>query len=159
MFFCFLCCVVVCFFFFFFSSRRRHTRWPRDWSSDVCSSDLCALGAASGSWQGGRGLCLRAGSMREGGIARLKCPACGADYWRSRRPNMDVQVVGAAEAAPQQASPAAAAQGEPTPAPHGVLPDAPHVENTGVLSPVVAKLFASDGVPKPVTVNVSYRVE
>src|SRR5439155_3177034 len=29
-------------FFFFFSSRRRHTRWPRDWSSDVCSSDLQA---------------------------------------------------------------------------------------------------------------------
>src|SRR5439155_13282277 len=27
---------------FFFSSRRRHTRWPRDWSSDVCSSDLIA---------------------------------------------------------------------------------------------------------------------
>src|SRR5690625_7701695 len=25
-------------FIFFFSSRRRHTRWPRDWSSDVCSS-------------------------------------------------------------------------------------------------------------------------
>src|SRR5690625_6681964 len=25
---------------FFFPSRRRHTRWPRDWSSDVCSSDL-----------------------------------------------------------------------------------------------------------------------
>src|SRR5439155_2997107 len=25
---------------FFSSSRRRHTRWPRDWSSDVCSSDL-----------------------------------------------------------------------------------------------------------------------
>src|SRR5207253_8690360 len=24
----------------FFSSRRRHTIWPRDWSSDVCSSDL-----------------------------------------------------------------------------------------------------------------------
>src|SRR5439155_5261652 len=23
-----------------FSSRRRHTSWPRDWSSDVCSSDL-----------------------------------------------------------------------------------------------------------------------
>src|SRR5439155_18251656 len=30
----------VFFLFFFFSSRRRHTRWPRDWSSDVCSSDL-----------------------------------------------------------------------------------------------------------------------
>src|SRR2546421_2734885 len=27
-------------FFFFFSSRRRHTRSVRDWSSDVCSSDL-----------------------------------------------------------------------------------------------------------------------
>src|SRR5690348_17422134 len=26
--------------FFFFSSRRRHTSWPGDWSSDVCSSDL-----------------------------------------------------------------------------------------------------------------------
>src|SRR6266436_8375531 len=39
----------MCFFFknvsgyvcvFFFSSRRRHTRCSRDWSSDVCSSDL-----------------------------------------------------------------------------------------------------------------------
>src|SRR5690625_364891 len=29
---------------FFFSSRRRHTSWPRDWSSDVCSSDLAAIG-------------------------------------------------------------------------------------------------------------------
>src|SRR2546426_7616804 len=31
-------------FFFFFSSRRRHTRLQGDWSSDVCSSDLHALG-------------------------------------------------------------------------------------------------------------------
>src|SRR5690625_5809124 len=30
---------------FFFSSRRRHTIWPRDWSSDVCSSDLVRSGA------------------------------------------------------------------------------------------------------------------
>src|SRR2546429_10027910 len=29
--------------FFFFSSRRRHTRCSRDWSSDVCSSDLAGL--------------------------------------------------------------------------------------------------------------------
>src|SRR5690606_39941169 len=28
---------------FFFSSRRRHTRFSRDWSSDVCSSDLVFL--------------------------------------------------------------------------------------------------------------------
>src|SRR2546430_6397867 len=31
-------CSAVC---FFFSSRRRHTRFDCDWSSDVCSSDLC----------------------------------------------------------------------------------------------------------------------
>src|SRR5260370_41933808 len=36
-------------FFFFFSSRRRHTRFKCDWSSDVCSSDLCeALARAFG---------------------------------------------------------------------------------------------------------------
>src|SRR5438445_8340150 len=38
-FFFFLLCFSY-FFFFFFSSRRRHTRYWRDWSSDVCSSDL-----------------------------------------------------------------------------------------------------------------------
>src|SRR6266704_745088 len=32
--------------FFFFSSRRRHTRSKRDWSSDVCSSDLTPSGFA-----------------------------------------------------------------------------------------------------------------
>src|SRR3712207_6888407 len=31
---------------FFFSSRRRHTRYWRDWSSDVCSSDLENIVAA-----------------------------------------------------------------------------------------------------------------
>src|SRR6266550_5744806 len=31
--------------FFFFSSRRRHTRCSRDWSSDVCSSDLGSIDA------------------------------------------------------------------------------------------------------------------
>src|SRR5215510_15506207 len=51
---------------FFFSSRRRHTRWPRDWSSDVCSSDLdvpdavvfpCARGnGLYGAWKGFREL-------------------------------------------------------------------------------------------------------
>src|SRR5216683_2618707 len=49
------------FFFFFFSSRRRHTRSDRDWSSDVCSSDLLAdhglaavLGAADRGGKRGR---------------------------------------------------------------------------------------------------------
>src|SRR5690554_406874 len=39
----FSCLYIVFFFFFFFSSRRRHTRCGRDWSSDVCSSDLTYL--------------------------------------------------------------------------------------------------------------------
>src|SRR5690349_22345898 len=39
--FCFLFC-------FFFSSRRRHTRSLRDWSSDVCSSDLAFEAAERG---------------------------------------------------------------------------------------------------------------
>src|SRR5437870_11895278 len=34
------CSIIVSYIIFFFSSRRRHTSWPRDWSSDVCSSDL-----------------------------------------------------------------------------------------------------------------------
>src|SRR2546428_2935669 len=34
--------------FFFFSSRRRHTRSDRDWSSDVCSSDLVRVPVAAG---------------------------------------------------------------------------------------------------------------
>src|SRR5207245_7417469 len=41
--------VVCCFVsFFFFSSRRRHTRCYRDWSSDVCSSDLHVHGDSCG---------------------------------------------------------------------------------------------------------------
>ena len=36
------------FFFFFFTSRRRHTRSDRDWSSDVCSSDLLPQGLDKG---------------------------------------------------------------------------------------------------------------
>src|SRR5699024_11869203 len=41
--FIFYLCYLFLFFFFFFSSRRRHTRSKRDWSSDVCSSDLCSF--------------------------------------------------------------------------------------------------------------------
>src|SRR5690349_24783568 len=35
---------------FFFSSRRRHTRSLRDWSSDVCSSDLPTMPASPRRW-------------------------------------------------------------------------------------------------------------
>ena len=70
---------------------------------------------------------------------------------------MDVRVVGAAEAAPQQTPPAGAqeAGGSTAQAP---LSHAPQQEQSGVLSPVVAKLF-SGGIPQPLSVNVSYRVE
>src|SRR5690625_7674581 len=43
-------CLFLLMALFFFSSRRRHTRWPRDWSSDVCSSDL--VGFAGIGWIG-----------------------------------------------------------------------------------------------------------
>src|SRR5690606_40113854 len=42
---------------FFFSSRRRHTRFSRDWSSDVCSSDLTVTESA-----------MAIAMAREGGI-------------------------------------------------------------------------------------------
>ena len=44
------------FFFFFFSSRRRHTRLVRDWSSDVCSSDLALVNAMNTGMIGGTAL-------------------------------------------------------------------------------------------------------
>src|ERR1035441_5634394 len=40
-------CCIVAWLFFFFSSRRRHTRCLSDWSSDVCSSDLCGCSCFS----------------------------------------------------------------------------------------------------------------
>jgi uncharacterized FlaG/YvyC family protein len=71
---------------------------------------------------------------------------------------MDVRVVGAAEAAPQQTPPASAPEAGGSTA-QGPLSHAPQQEQqSGVLSPVVAKLF-SGGIPQPLSVNVSYRVE
>src|SRR2546429_2794589 len=63
-----LLCVDVS-FFFFFSSRRRHTRCSRDWSSDVCSSDLIGIimacvslvaGSLTGMGGSGMGMSARA---------------------------------------------------------------------------------------------------
>src|SRR3712207_6951207 len=70
---------------FFFSSRRRHTRYWRDWSSDVCSSDLGQLDARedrqreSGPEAAGgrhRGAGAGQGEHRQGGI--------GKESWRGR---------------------------------------------------------------------------
>src|SRR5207249_8247319 len=46
---------------FFFSSRRRHTRSKRDWSSDVCSSDLSAALGDDGILRG----TINSNSLRE----------------------------------------------------------------------------------------------
>src|SRR3989449_8308656 len=48
--------IPICFhiFFFFFSSRRRHTRCSRDWSSDVCSSDLIGTDVVGGPYDPAR---------------------------------------------------------------------------------------------------------
>src|SRR5690349_23487262 len=45
---CLPCRIVKATFVFFFSSRRRHTRSLRDWSSDVCSSDLFFVAPGAG---------------------------------------------------------------------------------------------------------------
>src|SRR5207247_6411700 len=73
------------FFVFFFSSRRRHTRSTRDWSSDVCSSDLrrrrpafdrterrgVAQAGSAGSQQRAQGELIRV--LRMGKIGRASC--------------------------------------------------------------------------------------
>src|SRR3989449_10777458 len=77
-------------FFFFFSSRRRHTRCSRDWSSDVCSSDLLGPGTqAHGKTR--EELRALAGMSDEGVRACLKPEiserdaAALLDYYRARR--------------------------------------------------------------------------
>src|SRR5438067_13185700 len=76
---------MVCDTWFFFSSRRRHTRSKRDWSSDVCSSDLARAEQAgkiahravlqvapgAGEEQQPRGVALR--QRRLGEIGRASC--------------------------------------------------------------------------------------
>src|SRR6478672_511586 len=47
-------------FFFFCSSRRRHTRSDRDWSSDVCSSDLRSPALVADHYDSTSGLTLTA---------------------------------------------------------------------------------------------------
>src|SRR5207247_3533339 len=61
--------------FFFFSSRRRHTRSTRDWSSDVCSSDLIGARGTGGS----------SGGSAAAVAARLAPGATGTDTGGSIR--------------------------------------------------------------------------
>src|SRR6266498_4506329 len=83
--------MVYCFLFFFFSSRRRHTRCGRDWSSDVCSSDLLSASEPDGSeWMPS---CLVAAWWQPGGDGKAGAqparrpvpPAAGSCGESSRR--------------------------------------------------------------------------
>src|SRR5690606_40422463 len=79
---------------FFFSSRRRHTRFSRDWSSDVCSSDLELI--ASGAMPV-REAEVFGPRWREiqGGLRRRPAP-----WWHARR---DALLALAAEGTPRYA--------------------------------------------------------
>src|SRR5690606_40938030 len=61
--------------FFFFSSRRRHTRFSRDWSSDVCSSDLAATVRAA----------LQGNCQRLAGVARMDVTAAALQGHRHQK--------------------------------------------------------------------------
>src|SRR5690606_39414447 len=59
---------------FFFSSRRRHTSFSRDWSSDVCSSDLMPIGNHT------KPVVVRAGGVTERQTAVPQFSSCA---WRN----------------------------------------------------------------------------
>src|SRR5271157_1069338 len=83
--------------FFFFSSRRRHTRCGRDWSSDVCSSDLSSRrsGLAGCGWHSSSTTCNSGRCCRS---TNRKCRACctrgamateNSNYDALRNPQVD----------------------------------------------------------------------
>src|SRR5207245_7710454 len=66
---------------YFFSSRRRHTRCYRDWSSDVCSSDLDCR-APEGGWSDRLMLpkTIRPSTLRSTAVAVWLCGSCGYQH-------------------------------------------------------------------------------
>src|SRR3989442_2703983 len=86
---------------FFFSSRRRHTRCGRDWSSDVCSSDLAVLGGPERGRPGRAGGAVRPdaepGDERAADLRVLAAPRVGG----AGRADQDRQD-GAGPRAPQE---------------------------------------------------------
>src|SRR5207249_8288429 len=76
----------------FFSSRRRHTKSTRDWSSDVCSSDLDAL-ARPGAARDAAGSPPR-GSHRDGGAGLVRAAGREEIGRASCRERVQLGVVG-----------------------------------------------------------------
>src|SRR3712207_1539214 len=72
----------------FFSSRRRHTRYWRDWSSDVCSSDLNALKVipVAGPWRGATVVALVEISASEAPGCTLVANLRTGRLWGTRPP-------------------------------------------------------------------------
>src|SRR3712207_6925135 len=73
--------------FFFFSSRRRHTRYWRDWSSDVCSSDLEPDGVGGKGRPGGAGLGNDRAIPHRPSAPPLRAARAAAVGWPNRRPD------------------------------------------------------------------------
>src|SRR5699024_11326244 len=74
------CCVdLEAVLFFFFSSRRRHTRSKRDWSSDVCSSDLQRQPDRLGELFGGDLISAHRQTGVQRAQRRYRKPGCGGD--------------------------------------------------------------------------------
>src|SRR5207302_8267173 len=74
---------------FFFSSRRRHTRFSRDWSSDVCSSDLGCGSAKRASlvtrrWRSACSPTCRRPRRARRSEERRVGKECRARWWRGR---------------------------------------------------------------------------
>src|SRR3712207_8602318 len=74
--------------FFFFSSRRRHTSYLRDWSSDVCSSDLEAVDSPGGAMRPFEGVrILDCTHVLAGPFAAYQLGVLGADVIKVEDPN------------------------------------------------------------------------
>src|SRR5207302_496980 len=83
--------------FFFFSSRRRHTRFSRDWSSDVCSSDLPALATTTSNrhltahvTRDGWGMAAWAMVLRPRSIAQVRLRGVGPTRAAPQQSNQSV---------------------------------------------------------------------
>src|SRR5699024_11389376 len=68
--------------FFFFSSRRRHTRSKRDWSSDVCSSDLVEGPGHCGACHTPRGIAYQEKALSND--SNLYLSGALIDGWRAK---------------------------------------------------------------------------